>query len=88
MILHHKGLIIKEDLIKLKKGFKYSDSVSFTPIQYNKGDLLIQTPNMYVPFEVVEYKENNKKYIDLTFQNLCDKETKQFLDNLRLYLIK
>ena len=39
MILHHKGLNIDEGLIKFKKGFKYSDNISFIPIQYNKKEL-------------------------------------------------
>ena len=84
MILHHKGLNINERLIKFKKGFKYSDNISFIPIQYNKTELLIQTPNMYIPFDVVDYKENKKRYLDLTFQNLCDKETIDFLNNLTI----
>ena len=34
MILHHKDLIIDKELIKFKKGFKYSDNISFIPIRY------------------------------------------------------
>ena len=79
MILHHKGLTIDKKLIKFKKGFKYTDSISFVPIYYNKTELLLQSPNMYIPFDIITYKENNKKYLDLTFQNVCDKETKTFL---------
>ena len=84
MILHHKGLTIDEGLIKFKKGFKYSDNMSFIPIYYNKKEILIQSPNMYIPFDVIEYKENNKKYLDLSFQDLGDKETNDFLNNLAI----
>ena len=82
MILHHKGLSIDKGLIKFKKGFKYSDTISFIPIYYNKKEILIQSPNMYIPFDVIDYQGNNKRYLDLSFQNLCDKETSDFFNNL------
>ena len=82
MILHHKGLNINNSLIKFKKGFKYSENISFIPIHYNKKELLIQSPNMYIPFDIINYKENNKQYLDLTFQNSSDKETCEFLKNI------
>lgn len=82
MILHHKGLSIDQGLIKFKKGFKYSDTISFIPIYYNKKEILIQSPNMYIPFDVIDYNGNNKRYLDLSFQNLCDKETSDFFNNL------
>ena len=83
MILHHKGLKIDETRIKFKKGFKYSNDLSFIPLYYDKKILLIQSPNMYIPFNVKEYADRCKKtYLDLTFQNICDKETEDFLENL------
>lgn len=83
MILHHKGLKIDETRIKFKKGFKYSNDLSFIPLYYDKKILLIQSPNMYIPFNVKEYADRcTKTYLDLTFQNICDKETEDFLENL------
>ena len=83
MILHHKGLNINEELIKFKKGFKYSENISFIPMYYNNEELLLQSPNMYIPFDVIEYEgKKNKRYLDLTFQNSCDKVTSVFLENL------
>ena len=84
MILHHKDLIINKKLIKFKKGFKYTDNISFVPIYYNKKEIILQSPNMYIPFDVINYNENNKKYLDLSFQNLCDKDTNAFMDNLEI----
>ena len=86
MILHHKDLIINKKLIKFKKGFKYTDNISFVPIYYNKKEIILQSPNMYIPFDVINYNENNKKYLDLSFQNLCDKDTNAFMDNLEIIL--
>ena len=86
MILHHKDLIINKKLIKFKKGFKYTDNISFVPIYYNKKEIILQSPNMYIPFDVINYNENNKRYLDLSFQNLCDKDTNAFMDNLEIIL--
>ena len=61
MILHHKGLKIDENQLKFKKGFKYSENLKFIPIQYNKKELLVQSPNMYIPFGVKKYSDNCKK---------------------------
>ena len=63
MILHHKGLKIDVKLLKFKKGFKYSDDLSFIPISYDKKELLLQSPNMYIPFEVKKYTDESKKKI-------------------------
>ena len=86
MILHHKDLNMERILIKFKKGFKYTDNISFIPIHYNKKEIILQSPNMYVPFDVINYKGNNKKYLDLSFQNLCDKDTDEFMKNLEIIL--
>lgn len=89
MILHHKGLKLSENLLRFKKGFKYSEDLSFIPLFYNKKELLIQSPNMYIPFEVKKYSEKCKKrYLDITFQNLRDKETLNFIENLSVIFNK
>lgn len=83
MILHHKNLKIDVKRLKFKKGFKYSDDLSFVTISYDKKELLLQSPNMYIPFEVKKYTdESKKKYLDLTFQTSSDKDTNDFLVNL------
>ena len=44
---------------------------------------------MYIPFEVKKYSDKCKKrYLDLTFQNLTDKETLDFLENLSVIFKK
>ena len=64
MILHHKGLKIDENQLKFKESFKYSENLKFIPIQYNKKELLVQSPNMYIPFfGVKKYSEIVKKCI-------------------------
>ena len=90
MILHHKGLKIDVKLLKFKKGFKYSDDLSFIPISYDKKELLLQSPNMYIPFEVKKYTdESKKKYLDLTFQTSSDKDTNDLINiNTDIYSIK
>ena len=89
MILHHKDLKIKENLLRLKKQFNYSKDLSFIPILYDKKELLIQSPHMFIPFEIKNYSENfKKKYLDLTFQNNSDKETLNFIENLNIIFKK
>ena len=39
MILHHKGLKLSENLLRFKKGFKYSEDLSFIPLFYDKKEL-------------------------------------------------
>ena len=66
MILNHKDLNIKKESISFKKKIKYSDNFIFIPIKYENNDLLIQTPDLFIPFEINKYSENcTKQYLDL-----------------------
>lgn len=72
--------------INIKKKLKYSDNCTLIPIKYNNEDLIIQTPKMYIPYgEKFVYNNNNKKYIDISFQNINnDDNIKLFYNNLLL----
>lgn len=72
--------------INIKKKQKYSDYCTLIPVKYNNEDLIIQTPKMYIPFgEKYVYNNNNKKYVDVSFQNINnDNNIKIFYDNLFL----
>ena len=84
MILHHKDLNIDKKLIKFKKGFKYTDNISFVPIFYNKKEIILQSPNMYIPFDVIKYKENIMMtliYIELLLRHMNKKRRCCLLKN-------
>ena len=77
---------INQNNINIKKKLKYSEYCTLIPIKYNNEDLIIQTPKMYIPFgEKFVYNNKNKKYIDISFQNIDnDNNIKIFYDNLFL----
>ena len=69
MILSYKKLIIQKEKISFKKMKYCSNDFIFIPIQYNKQDILIQTPHCFVPFGFNQYSTvSKKKYLDLSFQ--------------------
>ena len=80
MILFYKRDKIETDKIKFNQRFQYSKDYFFIPIQYDNKDILIQTPNMYIPFNINEYSENNRKYLDLSFQKNNEIFIKDFLE--------
>lgn len=84
MILNHKDLKIKNELLTFKKKIKYSDDFIYIPIKYDNKDLIIQTPDLFIPFEINKYSDKcTKQYLDLSFQSTNDnKQTEMFLNNL------
>ena len=82
MIFYHKRLTIEPKELSFKKRINYSKTISFVPMKYNKQDIIIQTPSMYVPFSVSNYDEKNtKQYLVLSFL-LDNQDTHGFLNNL------
>ena len=69
MIFFHKDIKFKKENVRFKKEKQYSSDFTFIPIQYNKEDILIQTPYCFVPFGINQFsKISNKKYLDVSFQ--------------------
>lgn len=85
MILNHKDLNIKPELLSFKKKIKYSDNFIFIPIKYENKELLIQTPDLFIPFDINKYSDKcTKQYLDLSFQSSIDnKQTELFINNLK-----
>ena len=78
MILSYKNLIIDKEKISFKKFKHYSNDFIFIPIQYNKRDILIQTPHCFIPFGLNQYSTvSNKKYLDASLQD----NNKEFIHN-------
>lgn len=77
MILYHKGLSICPELFHFKKKVALSDNFSFIPINYNNKDLVIQTPDMLIPFGIQTFNGSNHNYLNLSYQ--CNKVTDNFL---------
>uniref|UniRef100_A0A6C0C6F0 Uncharacterized protein n=1 Tax=viral metagenome TaxID=1070528 RepID=A0A6C0C6F0_9ZZZZ len=77
---------LNKNNINIKKRLKYSDNCTLIPIKYNNNDLIIQTPKMYIPYgEKYVYNNNNKKFVDISFQNINnDNNIKLFYNNLLL----
>ena len=85
MILKYNDLEIQSNHLTFEKRFKYSNNLSFIPIKYNNTDLLIQTPVLFVPFNISAYsKECNKKYLTLSFQSCCNED---FINNFAINLL-
>ena len=84
MILNQK-LDYNKINIKIKQDF--TNGYTFVPIKYDNKDIVIQTPKLFIPFNISCF--NYKKYIDLSFQNIKnDKNVKLLYDNLELFLKK
>ena len=80
MILHYKNIFIHEEKISFKKKIHYSNHFSYIPIKYNHTDFIIQTPTMFIPFNI-KIQSNNKKCLFVSFQNTKDIDTKNFINN-------
>ena len=71
--------------IKIKQDF--TNGYTFVPIKYDDKDIVIQTPKLFIPFNISCF--NCKRYLDLSFQNIKnDKNVKLLYDNLELLLKK
>jgi len=86
MIIHHTEDLSRY-LIALSRPLKYSETFTFIPIRlYLSGKYhkcVIQTPLLFTPFGVQETM-NNKRVIDLSFQNKKnDLHQARFLHTLR-----
>jgi hypothetical protein len=83
MILYHKNNSIKPELLTTKKELSLSEEFSFIPIHYQKKDLVIQTPPLFIPYEIQKYsEEDSKEYIHLSFQNFSRNQVSQtFIDS-------
>ena len=70
MILFHKKYKIDINNLVFKKKRTFSDKFTFIPIMYDKKDLIIQTPLLFIPFTIRKYSTNSSnQYLDLSFQN-------------------
>tara|TARA_B100001287_G_C22669842_1_gene524735 strand:+ start:241 stop:1095 length:855 start_codon:yes stop_codon:yes gene_type:complete len=90
MIIHHSENFSKY-LISLCNPLKYSESFTFIPLKVtHNGDhkCIFQTPLLFTPYGIQRLK-NNKKIIDITFQNKNnDNSQNKFLKDLyRIYKI-
>ena len=71
------------DKINIKPKLNYLNEFTFIPIKYDNKDFVIQTPKLFIPFNIKEF--NDKRYLDLSFQNIKnDKNVKLLYDNLEL----
>jgi hypothetical protein len=71
------------DKINIKPKLNYLNEFTFIPIKYDNKDFVIQTPKLFIPFNIKEF--NDKKYLDLSFQNIKnDKNVKLLYENLEL----
>ena len=81
MILKPKDIDISS--IKLKKKISVGNNSYNYPISYRDNNLIVQTPIVYIPFDISSY--NNRNYLHISFLN-CDNddemnEFKQFVLN-------
>lgn len=70
MILKPKDIDILS--IKLKKQISVGVNSYNYPITYKDNYLIVQTPIVYIPFDISTY--NNRNYLQISFLN-CDKDT-------------
>lgn len=86
MIIHHSERIKSYQLF-IKKPLKYSEKFTFVPIRLKKDKVyhkcIFQTPLLFTPYGV-NSTQNNKRIIDITFQNIeNDNSQKVFHANLK-----
>jgi hypothetical protein len=74
---------LEYDKINIKPKLNYLNEFTFIPIKYDNKDFVIQTPKLFIPFNIKEF--NDKRYLDLSFQNIKnDKNVKLLYENLEL----
>ena len=86
MIIHHSERI-KSYQFFIKRPLKYSEKFTFIPIRFKKDKIyhkcIFQTPLLFTPYGV-NSTQNNKRIIDITFQNIeNDDSQKVFHSNLK-----
>ena len=80
MIFNQK---LESEKINLKIKQDFMNGYTFIPIKYDNKDIIIQTPKLFVPFNISCF--NGKRYLDLSFQNIKnDKNIELLVNNLRL----
>ena len=76
---------IKRENINIYKKLDYQNDFTFIPIKYEKAEIIIQTPKLFIPFNISSSLYKGKKYIDLSFQNIkYDKNVELLLNNLQI----
>ena len=81
MILFYKDFHINKDKIKFKKSRQCSKDFTFIPIQYDKKDFIIQTPQCFVPFGLKKYSTNlTDKVVKIKL-----KEAVKYIDKIIIY---
>ena len=80
-------MIYNQDLeyekINIHKKQDHLNGYTYIPIKYDNEDIIIQTPKLFIPFNISVF--NNKRYLDLSFQNMKnDKLIGQLKNNLDL----
>jgi len=72
------------DYFSYKKKVSLNQKYSEIPISYNKGDLIIQTPILYIPFEISSYNT-----LDISFTNTEDNtDIKEFHKTINIIVNK
>ncbi len=86
MIIHHEN--IQNITLGIKNKLKYSKEYTFIPLQiFHENqftDCIFQTPKLFIPYGI-KTLENNKKILDLSFQNI---ENDNKLEKFKLFLEK
>lgn len=74
---------LEYDKINIHKKQDYLNGYTYIPLKYDNEDIVIQTPKLFIPFHISSF--NNKRYLDLSFQNIKNDKLVQLLkDNLDL----
>jgi len=74
---------LEYDKINIHKKQDHFNGYTYIPIKYDNEDIIIQTPKLFIPFNISSF--NNKRYLDLSFQNIKnDKLITQLKNNLDL----
>ena len=74
---------LEYDKINIHKKQDHLNGYTYIPMKYDNKDIIIQTPKLFIPFNISVF--NNKKYLDLSFQNMKnDKLIRQLKNNLDL----
>ena len=74
---------LEYDKINIHKKQEHLNGYTYIPMKYNNEDIIIQTPKLFIPFNISVF--NNKRYLDLSFQNIKnDKLIGQLKNNLDL----
>ena len=52
--------VIKKENINIYKKLDYQNDFVFIPIKYQKDDIIIQTPKLFIPFNISSSLYNEK----------------------------